>query len=113
MSKRGWMLRTFFAIWLTAFAAVLTHSVASAQPSLKKVRLGIAATSVGFLPIYAAQHRGFYRDEGIDLEIILMSLAAANNAFFKGEIDYSAGISGLALAAARYYPAKILLFTFA
>ena len=113
MSKRGWMLRTLFAIWLTAFAAVLIHSVASAQPSLKKVRLGIAATSVGFLPIYAAQHRGFYRDEGIDLEIILMSLAAANNAFFKGEIDYSAGLTGLALAAARNYPTKILIFTIA
>ena len=55
--------------------------------------------------------KGFYRDEGIDLEIILMSLAAANNAFFKGEIDYSAGLTGLALAATRNYPAKILIFT--
>ncbi len=84
----------------------ISLSNVSAQSSVKKVRLGIAATSVGFLPIYAAYHRGFYRDEGIDLEIILMSLAAANNAFFKGEIDYSAGLTGLALAAARNYPAK-------
>jgi NitT/TauT family transport system substrate-binding protein len=86
---------------------------APAQSNLKKVRLGIAATSVGFLPIYAAYHRGFFKDEGIDLEIILMSLAAANNAFFKGEIDYSAGLTGLALAATRNYPAKILIFTVA
>jgi hypothetical protein len=35
-----------------------------------------------------------------------MSLGAANNAFFKGEIDYSAGLTGLALAAARNYPRK-------
>ena len=103
---------------LICFCAIL--SVASLEPSrarsqsnLKRVRMGIAATSVGFLPIYAAYHRGFYRDEGIDLEIILMSLAAANNAFFKGEIDYSAGLTGLALAAARNYPAKILIFTVA
>jgi NitT/TauT family transport system substrate-binding protein len=89
----------------------LLSSAALAQTPLKKVRLGIAATSVGFLPIYAAHQRGFYRDEGIDLEIILMSLAAANNAFFKNEIDYSAGLTGLALAAARDYPAKILIFT--
>jgi ABC-type nitrate/sulfonate/bicarbonate transport system substrate-binding protein len=53
----------------------------------------LPATSVGFLPIYAAYHRGFYKDEGIELEIILMSLAAANNAFFKGEIEYSAGLT--------------------
>src|SRR5215216_4337082 len=82
-----------------------------AQAQLKKLRLGIAATSAGFLPIYAAHQKGFYRDEGIDLEIILMSLAAANNAFFKGEIEYSAGLTGLALAATRNYPAKILIFT--
>jgi NitT/TauT family transport system substrate-binding protein len=92
-------------IWLCA--------AAQAQTPLKKLRLGIAATSVGFLPIYAAHQRGFYRDEGLDLEIILMSLAAANNAFFKGEIEYSAGLTGLALAAARNYPAKILIFTVA
>jgi NitT/TauT family transport system substrate-binding protein len=84
---------------------------APAQTPLKKLRLGIAATSVGFLPIYAAHQKGFYKDEGIDLEIILMSLAAANNAFFKGEIEYSAGLTGLALAATRNYPAKILIFT--
>jgi NitT/TauT family transport system substrate-binding protein len=96
-----------------ASASAVSPSNASAQLSPKKVRMGIAATSVGFLPIYAAYHRGFYKDEGIDLEIILMSLAAANNAFFKGEIDYSAGLTGLALAAARNYPAKILIFTIA
>ena len=89
------------------------HTNAFSQMGLKKIRLGIAATSVGFLPIYAAYHRGFYKDEGIDLEIILMSLAAANNAFFKGEIDYSAGLTGLALAATRNYPSKILIFTVA
>jgi len=86
---------------------------APAQTSLKKLRLGIAATSVGFLPKYAAHQKGFYKDEGIDLEIILMSLAAANIAFFKGEIEYSAGLTGLALAAARNYPAKVLIFTIA
>jgi NitT/TauT family transport system substrate-binding protein len=88
-------------------------SDAFSQAAAKKVRMGIAATSVGFLPIYTAYHRGFYKDEGIDLEIILMSLAAANNAFFKGEIDYSAGLTGLALAATRNYPSKILIFTVA
>jgi NitT/TauT family transport system substrate-binding protein len=112
MGARGWHVRWVLisCLWV---GAVVTHTDARAQSSLKKIRMGIAATSVGFLPIYAAYHRGFYKDEGIDLEIILMSLAAANNAFFKGEIEYSAGLTGLALAAARNYPAKILIFTVA
>ena len=109
-TRRASGLICFFVVLCTLS---ITSSSAKSQSSLKKIRLGIAATSVGFLPIYAAYHRGFYRDEGIDLEIILMSLAAANNALFKGEIDYSAGLTGLALAAMRNYPAKILIFTVA
>jgi NitT/TauT family transport system substrate-binding protein len=101
------------AVSLSLCAALLPHADAPAQSPLKKVRLGVAATSVGFLPLYAAYHKGFFRDEGIDLEIILMSLGAANNAFFKGEIDYSAGLTGVAAAAVRNYPAKILIFTIA
>ena len=110
MSRRNLQRLSYAAliaieIWLCA--------AVQAQTPVKIIRLGIAATSVGFLPIYAAHQKGFYRDEGIDLEIILMSLAAANNAFFKGEIEYSAGLTGLALAATRNYPAKILIFTVA
>jgi NitT/TauT family transport system substrate-binding protein len=113
MISRRLSFGVLLAVVHMAGATVFSPSGVSAQSALKKVRLGIAATSVGFLPIYAAHHRGFYKDEGIDLEIILMSLAAANNAFFKGEIDYSAALTGLAAAAVRNYPAKILIFTIA
>lgn len=113
MSRRSRHAQALLCFWTLVSAVIFPCLDAEAQSNLKKVRMGIAATSVGFLPFYAAQQRGYYRDEGIDLEIILMSLAAANNALFKGEIDYSAGLTGLALAAARNYPAKILIFTIA
>src|SRR6185503_9519919 len=113
MSPRKRLTPTLLCFLTVLCAASIAPPTARAQSNLKKIRLGIAATSVGFLPIYAAYHRGFFKDEGIDLEIILMSLAAANNAFVKGEIDYSAGLTGLALAAVRNYPAKILIFTVA
>jgi NitT/TauT family transport system substrate-binding protein len=113
MNRYGWHVRSVLNSSLLIAAIGFSPSGAFSQAVAKKVRMGIAATSVGFLPIYAAYHRGFYKDEGIDLEIILMSLAAANNAFFKGEIDYSAGLTGLALAATRNYPSKILIFTVA
>ena len=113
MFKLGWRARFVLILAVSSGAVGLLWTDALSQSSLKKLRMGIAATSVGFLPIYTAYQRGFYKDEGIDLEIILMSLAAANNAFFKGEIEYSAGLTGLALAAVRNYPAKILIFTIA
>jgi NitT/TauT family transport system substrate-binding protein len=113
MNTHGRFARFALSSSLLMGAIGFSPTDAFSQAAAKKIRMGIAATSVGFLPIYTAYHRGFYRDEGIDLEIILMSLAAANNAFFKGEIDYSAGLTGLALAATRNYPSKILIFTIA
>ena len=99
-------ISALIALCLLTLASPGAPRHASAQATPKKIRMGIAATSVGFLPIYTAFHRGFYRDEGIDLEIILMSLAAANNAFFKGEIEYSADL-GIQLVRAGEAGAEI------
>ena len=72
MSPRKRLTPTLLCFLTVLCAASIAPPTARAQSNLKKIRLGIAATSVGFLPIYAAYHRGFFKDEGIDLEIILM-----------------------------------------
>ena len=51
---------------------------------LKKVRMGIQSTNIGFLPFHLAYHKGFYREQGIDLETIFMSTQAVNAAFVRG-----------------------------
>jgi len=55
-----------------ALAALMIFiaSPAQAQPATKKIRMGISTTSIVFLPFYAAMHKGFYKDEGMDLELI-------------------------------------------
>ncbi|HVO93003.1 MAG TPA: ABC transporter substrate-binding protein [Terriglobales bacterium] len=53
----------------------------------KKVRMGIQSTNIGFLPFHVAYHKGFYREQGIDLEIVFMSTQAVNAAFVRGDID--------------------------
>jgi ABC-type nitrate/sulfonate/bicarbonate transport system substrate-binding protein len=39
------------------------------------------------LPLQVAYHKGFYKDEGIELEIILMSTNVINTAALTGRID--------------------------
>jgi ABC-type nitrate/sulfonate/bicarbonate transport system substrate-binding protein len=70
--------------------------------------MGIQSTNIGFLPIHAAYHKGFYRDEGIDLETIFMSTQAVNTAFARGDLDYSAAVNGIIQTIVRGYPAKVL-----
>jgi len=89
----------------------LFHVPSSHGQNLKKVRLGSSSTNVSFLAIYTALHRGFYRDEGIDLEIIQMAANLTSTAVLAGDLDYSAAVTGLIGGAVRGRPTKVLLFT--
>ncbi|HEX2226658.1 MAG TPA: ABC transporter substrate-binding protein, partial [Candidatus Binatia bacterium] len=77
----------------------------------KKVRMGSSSTNVSFLAIYSALHRGFFKDEGIDLEIVYMSANLTSAAVMAGDLDYSAAVTGLIGGAVRGQPMKVLLFT--
>jgi len=79
--------------------------------ALKKVRMGSSSTNVSFLAIYTAQHRGFFRDEGLDLEIIFMPANLASTAVLNGDLDYNGAVTGTIGAAVHGQPMKVLLFT--
>lgn len=99
------MLRAL--LFLTMLLAIAETS-ALAQTPLKKARMGIQSTNIGFLPFHAAFHKGFYRDQGIDLEMIFMATQAVNAAFVRGDLDYSAAVNGIIQGIVRGAPAKIL-----
>ena len=101
-------LSIFIVILLVA--QCLLAAAAHAQ-TLKKVRMGSSSTNVSFLAIYTALHRGFFRDEGIDLEIIQMSANLTSAAILSGDLDYGAAVTGLIGGAVRGQPMKVLLFT--
>src|SRR5262245_4880047 len=101
-----------FAFVLFCFVAVVIVISPSARAqSLKKVRLGSSSTNVSFLALYTALNRGFFRDEGIDLEIIYMPANLASTAALNGDIDYNGAVTGTIGAAVRGQPMKVLLFT--
>jgi sulfonate transport system substrate-binding protein len=96
------------AIWFSILLVFIADRDIHPQTSAKKVRMGIQSTNIGFLPFHVAYHKGFYRDQGIDLETIFMSTQAVNAAFVRGDIDYSAAVNGIIQTIVRGAPAKIL-----
>jgi NitT/TauT family transport system substrate-binding protein len=75
------------------------------------VRLALPARSMGYLPLFVAVHRGFLKDEGIDLEIPEMLPNIAHNALLNGEVEYH-GVADSALRlAARGAPFKTIFFS--
>lgn len=109
LQMRAWL---FFTLIFT-LATSLTAADAGAQSALKKVRLGTSSTNMSFLAMFAAYHRGFYKDEGIDLEIVYMPANLASTAVLSGDIDYNGAVTGVIGAAVREQPMKVLLFTVA
>ena len=99
--------------WLTVFAiSVVAASINSRSPALgaDKVRFALPGNSMGYLPLFVAVHRGFFKDEGIDIELPRLIPAMAQNALMSGDVHYHGlADSGLRLAA-RGAPIKAIFY---
>jgi NitT/TauT family transport system substrate-binding protein len=103
----------FSVAWLFAFVGFLLFSppCSEAQSALKKVRVSIPAPNVTYLPFYAAKEHGYYKDEGIVVEFILMPANLASTAVLTGDIDYNGAVTGVVGAAVKGQPIKAVIFT--
>jgi NitT/TauT family transport system substrate-binding protein len=99
--------------WLTVFAiSVAVASTNSRSPALgaDKVKFALPGNSMGYLPLFVAVHRGFFKDEGIDIELPRLIPAMAQNALMSGDVHYHGlADSGLRLAA-RGAPIKAIFY---
>jgi len=102
------LFKRFFFLILFAALTVFEPN-ADAQPELKKVRMGATGTHVGYLPIQVAHHKGFYREEGLDLEIVVMPANIASAASLAGDIDYNGAVTGSVGSAVHGRPIKVLI----
>jgi NitT/TauT family transport system substrate-binding protein len=84
---------------------------ADAQPSRKKIRLSLSSSAVTLLPTFAAHDKGFFRDEGFDVELIHMPATLASTALMTGDLDYNGAATGVISAAVQGRPMKVLVFT--
>jgi NitT/TauT family transport system substrate-binding protein len=98
---------------LSLLAALIVFPSPGHAQALKKVRMASSSTNVSFLALYTALHRGFFKDEGIDLEIIFMPANLASTAVLNGDVDFNGAVTGTIGAAVQGRPMKVLLFTVA
>ena len=97
-----------------ALAVLLSMPFAANGQSVPvKVRLALPTKAVSFLAFYIAHRRGFYRDEGIEFEPIVMQPSLASTAVLTGDLDYNGAVTGVIGAAVAGRPMKAVLFTVA
>ena len=85
-------------------------SFPSLAPAAEKIKFALPGNSMGYLPLFVAVHRGFFKDEGIDIELPRLIPAMAQNALMSGDVHYHGlADSGLRLAA-RGAPIKAIFY---
>lgn len=81
---------------------------ADTSAAADKVRLSISAVDISFLTAGLASKRGFFRDEGLDVEIIRMNANVSITALSTGDIDYTMIFASVVRGALRGMPMKVV-----
>ena len=93
----------------TLIALVFVFPAAPAPAQLKKVRLSATSVAVTELQFRIALLKGFYRDEGLDVEIILIRGAVGMQALLGGSVDYTSAAGSIIAGATRGVPVRLVL----
>jgi NitT/TauT family transport system substrate-binding protein len=91
--------------------ALLVCSLAAppASGQLKKIRFSVTSVSVTEIAYKMAQRKGFYRDEGLEVEMIVIRGAIGIPALVGGSVDYTSAAGAIIAAALRGVNVKLLL----
>lgn len=73
-----------------------------------KERMSISAVDVSFLTGGLALKRGFFRDEGLEVELIRMNANVSITALSTGDIDYTMVFASVVRGALRGMPMKVV-----
>ena len=71
------------------------------------VRISVTNQNISFLPAAVALNRGFFKDEGLDLEIIRMNTPNTITALTTGDIGYTLLFGSVVRAAIRGMPMRV------
>jgi NitT/TauT family transport system substrate-binding protein len=94
-------------------AAVSAPGAAAAvdtRPPLQSMKIGIPQPSLSYLPAHVAWKRGYFEEEGIDVEFPLVTGNAIMPALLSGEIDFTTNLSSIGAHAGQGGDSKILQF---
>ncbi len=93
---------------LTLFAALTIQTNAGAKP----IRIAIPGYNITQISFFVARERGFYKEEGLDVEIVQMTGTVANLALMTGEVPFTSVPTAAMTANLRGANLRVLFTTF-
>jgi NitT/TauT family transport system substrate-binding protein len=92
----------------TALPASPASAIAPAVRA-EAIRIGYASRSVSFLAMLLAHDQGYYREQGLDAEVIQIRPNVGMTALLSGEVDYTETLGSNVRAAAQGAPVRTVL----
>jgi NitT/TauT family transport system substrate-binding protein len=86
-------------VCIVIIQSIILLAVVTSLARAEKIRTAIPQANLNYLSIYVADAKGFFRDEGLDNETVVISGPLSIAALLSGDVDYSgAGGSGMRAA---------------
>jgi NitT/TauT family transport system substrate-binding protein len=97
-------------MFVVALVLLLTSMVpGSALHASEKIRISVSGGyNMIFLSAGVAQHKGFFKDEGLDADIVVMGAAPSIAALTNGDIDFTLLTGTVIRAAIRGLPVRLV-----
>ena len=94
------------------FASFALLFVINGTLQARPVKVAIPAQNLTSLAFIVGQQKGYYHDEGLDIQLILMSPPVATLALIGGDIDVSTASGGALNSAVRGAPLRFLFHSY-
>src|SRR5687767_15281954 len=93
---------------LLAFLLFIVFPAPNTQAA-EKIRISVSGSyNMIFLSGGVAQHKGFFKDEGLDADIVVMGAAPSIAALSNGDIDFTLLTGSVIRAAIRGLPVRLV-----
>lgn len=86
-------------------------SIPQSTSAQERIRIGISAISLGFLPTVLAEKKGFYNKYGLETQHVVIACAIAANALLNGDLDYNLCTGSAVSGALKGAPLKMVMVT--
>lgn len=96
---------------LKSWAVFFVLALAAQAHSQTKIFVGIPAKTVGFLPLFIAEEKAFFKAEGLEVLTVVMRPESSVGALPSGEVQIGHGQSAVR-AAMKGAPVKALIFLY-
>ena len=96
-------------IWTAVFQTVVVLSQGVVNAQTQKIRIAYSSRSNTITPFYIAASKGFFREEGLDVELIQVSPRLGALAVMNGDVSFTTSFTSTFRGILQGLPLKLIL----